>query len=243
VIPSPSELLALECGRCGGPLAAPPGAAVFPCPRCGAHWEPARAGQAGSAGSILVERPVWTARATTGLASPPETRCLGVWLFPAKVEVRSKRCPSGVPPGAVWDEVRKAAAPREPRLYVPAFDLRKFVVGRLGRTLVEGQPAFEAAPGFSGSAGSPPSASADPPASSSLQGAPPLYLGETEARVVARFVYMAVEAGNTRELRGIDFDLTLGPGALVFLPAAVDPRAVRDANLRFLFREFDSLVV
>jgi hypothetical protein len=219
VTASPAELLALVCGRCGCPLTVDTGAALYPCQRCGCLWE--------AAGSRLVERPAGAALPTSRLPLPPEILWLAVWRFRASIDVRAKRCASGAPPGAVWDAVRKTAGALEPAVYVPVFDLRKAIVGRLGRTLVEGQPVFDVTPGV-------------PSPSRSVY---PVLLGEKEAGVVAEFVYLALEAANSHELRGIDFELTLGPADLVFLPATLDARAVRDASWRFLFREFDSLVV
>ena len=219
------ELIPLVCSRCGQALEAdPPGQALLPCAPCGRLWEPRFEG--------LAERGVATASATSSLVPPADSRFLPVWVFPADVRVDAKRSDAaGRTPGRTWETVRRRAPSGLASLYVPAFRRQKGVVGRLGRTLVEAQPAISAVPGLPAVAGG---RSGD---------VSPVMLSEADARVVAHFVYLAVEVGGTPDLRGIDYELALGPASLVFLPAAVDPRSVRDLNWRFLLREFDGLVV
>lgn len=179
----------------------------------------------------LAERTVGTALATSGVPSST-LDYLPVWAFPAQVHVRSKHsAAAGGSPGWTWEGVRRRVPSGDPSLYVPAFRRQKGVVGRLGRTLVEAQPDIRSSPGLP----------------ELKQGGPgvvyPVVLAEADARVVAHFVYLSVEVAGTPDLRGIDYELTLGAGDLLFLPAALDPRSVRDLNWRFLFQEFDSLVV
>jgi hypothetical protein len=178
----------------------------------------------------LVERPVSTAEATSVEGPLEGVRYLPVWAFPAGVRVHAKRSlAEGGAPGRLWEEVRGRAPAGKAGLYVPAFRRQKGVVGRLGRTLVEAQPALTLHPGL-------------PPSAGGGGRADAVVLREPDARVVAHFVYLAVEVAGTPDLRGIDYALELGPGSLLYLPAVVDPRSVRDLNWRFLLREFDGLV-
>jgi hypothetical protein len=222
-----------------------PGAALFPCRRCGRAFEPGDEG--------LREVRPQTAETTTDLTVPPYVRYVAVWSFVAEPTVTSKWSASGAPPDGVWDQVRRLAAPEPPRLFVPSFAMRRVLVQQLGVGLVQAQPelvlrpelpaeqAFPARPHVAAAPGQSEGAAAadDGPGFGTLS---PVLLSELDARTVAHFVYLAVEARGSTELKRIDYRLELGPGELLFLPALYDPHYVRDSNWRFLLREFDSLV-
>jgi len=234
------------------PLDVRPGAALFPCRRCGRAFEPGDEG--------LRELRPQTAEATTELTMPPYVRYVAVWSFAAEPVVTSKWSGSGAPPDSVWDQVRRLAAPELPRLFVPSFALRRVVVQQLGVGLVQAQPELVLRPGLPAEQVFPArprvvvdigrnTAAADvngaPPAADEGPGfgtLSPVLLSEVDARTVAHFVYLAIEARGSTELKHIDYELELGPGELLFLPALHDPHYVRDSNWRFLLREFDSLV-
>jgi hypothetical protein len=257
--PSPPELIALTCRRCGRPLEVSPRAALFPCRHCGVFFEPE--------GSELRELIPRTAELTTGLAIPPEVRYLATWAFLASVEVREKRTSSGGARVSVWEQIREVAAPRPPFLFVPAFALARVVVKQLGSALVEAQPqlvleegippegplrpvlveAEEKTGGKGGRQGSGPGGGRCPSEAEELGEAPewtvsPVLLSRRDAETVAHFVYLAVENRATPDLRGIDYDLSLTGAELLLIPAVYDQRYARDSNWRFLLEEFDGLV-
>jgi hypothetical protein len=222
-----------------------PGAALFPCRRCGRAFEPGDEG-------LRELRPL-TAEITTELAVPPFVRYVAVWSFAAEPTVTGKWSGSGAPPDSVWAQVRQTAAPEPARLFVPAFAVRRVLVQQLGVGLVQAQPELVLQPGLPAEQPAPARPRAAPEAGDA-EAAPagdegpgfgtvsPVLLSEFDARTVAHFVYLAVEARGSSELKHIDYELSLGPGELLFLPALFDPHYARDANWRFLLREFDSLV-
>lgn len=229
----------MVCSVCGQPLEVHPGAALFPCRRCGLAFE--------AVDDRLVRVQPQTAAITTELAVPAEVRFLAVWRFLASVEVSAKQCTSASPPGAAWDQVRRAAAPEPPFLYVPAFSVSRVTVHQIGLGLVQAQPLLEL------TAGIPPEWPAKPRLVGPEKGetwaidpgfgaVSPVLLGRTDAETVAHFVYLALESRVTPELRSIDYDLSLTGAELVLLPAVYDTRHVRDSNWRLLLREFDGLV-
>ncbi len=216
---------------------------MFLCRPCGLAYE------AGT--DSLLELQPYTADITTGLALPPMVRYLAVWRFDAQVEVREKDSRSGAPPEHVWEAVRRAAAPRPPALFVPAFAFGRLVVQQLGAGLVEEQPQLSLSEGIPAEA---PQFSlvADEQTAETAgkidDGGPgfgtvsPVLLGRRDAEVVAHYVYLAVENRGTVDLRRIDYDLNLGAADLLFVPAVYDRRYVRDSGWRFLLHEFDGRV-
>ena len=243
--PSPPELIALTCSSCLLPLEVQQGAALFPCRQCGRAFEPSDEG--------LREVRPQTADTTTELTVPPYVRHLAVWSFAAEVRVTSKWSGTGAPPESVWDQVRRSAEPAPARLFVPSFAIRRVLVQQLGVGLVLAQPELVLRPELPAEQVFParphavPDSSKDEAGDDTDQGPgfgtlSPVLLSEEDARTVAHFVYLAVEARGSTELKHIDYELALGPGELLFLPALYDPHYVRDSNWRFLLREFDSLV-
>ena len=71
---------------------------------------------------------------------PADVHYLAVWRFFAAVEVREKSSGTIVAPGAVWEQIRRVAAPQPPFLYAPAFALARVTVQQLGVGLVLAQP-------------------------------------------------------------------------------------------------------
>lgn len=70
----------------------------------------------------------------------------------------------------------------------------------------------------------------------------PVMLGRQDARVLAHFVYLALESHEAHDLHAVDYSLeTLGE-ELIFLPAVWDPRYLHESSWRILLREFDDLV-
>lgn len=216
-----------------------PDAAVFPCRRCGLAFEPV--------GDVLNRVEPRTAATTTELAVPSTPRYLAFWRFLAAVEVAAKHSASGAPPGAVWEQIRRVAAPEPAFLYVPAFTLVRVTVQQLGLGLVQAQPRLDLEPGLppekpSGprlvGSGEEDTREADP----GFGTLSPVLLGRADAETVAHFVYLALEARSTPELRSIDYALAVTGAELVYLPAVYDPRHLRDSNWRLLLREFDGLV-
>jgi hypothetical protein len=162
-----------------------------------------------------------------------------------------------------WDRITRAAAPTSPYLFVPAFSLVRPVVQRLGVSLTEAQPALELAQGFAEDTSRRPSLvgvgsgkdGASTAGGGEGDGAPgaavarpdfgtvsPVVVGRKDARILAHFVYLAVESHEAHDLRSVDYELESLGEELVFIPAAWDPRYVHDSNWRFLLREFDGLV-
>jgi hypothetical protein len=70
----------------------------------------------------------------------------------------------------------------------------------------------------------------------------PVVVGREDCRVLAHFVFLAVESYEAPNLRSVDYDLEMTGEELIFLPAVWDPRYVHDSNWRLLLREFDGQV-
>jgi hypothetical protein len=187
-----------------------------------------------------------TAAITTELAVPADVRFLAVWRFLAAVEVREKSSERVVAPGAVWEQIRRVAAPKPPFLYVPAFALARVTVQQLGVGLVMAQPDLALEPGLPAERASLHQGAADQRIDDDegpgFGAVSPVLLSAADAGTVAHFVYLAVESRATSGLRAIDYDLDLTGGELLFLPAVYDRRYIRDSFWRFLLREFDGLV-
>lgn len=191
------------------------------------------------------EVPTQTAAVTTALAMPAKVHYLAVWRFLAAVEVREKSSETVTAPGAAWEQIRRAAAPQPPFLYVPAFALARVTVQQLGVGLVLAQPVLTLEPGLPVERASLHQVMPDQGDDSEGPGfdtVSPVLLSAADAATVAHFVYLAVESRATEGLRAIDYDLDLTGGELLFLPAVYDRRYVRDSFWRFLLREFDGLV-
>ncbi len=224
------QLLALVCPGCASALTLSPGAAAYPCRLCGRVCEPD--------GHSLRSVPVGYVDPTSAIAPRGQVQLLPVWRFGARVDVRSKRAAHPAAPGYVWEQVRKSAARAGgrsdlPSIFVPAFALERTVIARLGLRLLRAQPALpRPEPAFS-SQGGPSQGGGD---------LLPILLSESDARIAAHFVYLALESDATPDLRAIDYELDLQDGSLLVIPADYDRRFVHDANWRLLLREFDGLL-
>jgi hypothetical protein len=183
--------------------------------------------------------------ATTELAVSGSIRYLAVWrLLP-------KEAPDDDP---VWQYIRRAATSLPAYVYVPAFSLVRPVVQRLGVRLTETQPILRLEPGGPPGPGPRPMLQ-EASAGSSVAGeggssvdAPdfetvsPIVIGPREAWGLAHFIYLAIEARETRDLHNADVHLEPGEEELLFFPAVWDPRYIHESNWRLLLREFDGLV-
>lgn len=246
---SPADLVPLLCSKCGLALLGGDEAALFICPVCGLAHEPGERG--------LEPFSPLTAAMTTDLAVAGPVQHLAVWRLVVTVEA---------PAESAWERIRKAAAPGPAYLYVPAFSLVRPVVQRLGVSLVETQPALELAFGLPANVPSRPAlVSVDGGTARRLDGRsdggagdgtlgvavasasdlgplPPVVVGREDARVLAHFVYLAVESHEAHDLRSVDYRLEATSEDLVFIPAVWDPRYIHESNWRLLLREFDDLV-
>ncbi len=196
----------------------------------------------------LIPFAAFTAAITTELAVSGPAHYLAVWRLSPDVTV---------PDDPIWEHIRRVAAPGPAYLYVPAFSMMRSVVQRVGVRLTEVQPLLqlasgapaepgrwpvlaEALPGVSSlPAGQDGSRDADAPGFETVS---PVLIGRKEAWGLARFVYMAIEAREARDLGAADLCLEPGEEELVFLPAVWDPRYIHESNWRLLLREFDGLV-
>jgi hypothetical protein len=148
---------------------------------------------------------------------------------------------------SAWERIRRAAAPDSPYLYVPAFTLVRPVVQRLGVSLTEAQPSLELSPGLVTGSSQRPSLVASEEQSTE-QGGPgfgtfsPVVVGRKDARMLAHFVYLAVESHEVSDLQSVDYELETVHEELLFVPAVWDPRYIHESNWRLLLREFDGLV-
>jgi hypothetical protein len=70
----------------------------------------------------------------------------------------------------------------------------------------------------------------------------PVVVSREDARVLAEFVYLAVESHESHDLHAVEGDLTLEGEELIFLPAVWDTRYMHESNWRLLLSEFDDLV-
>jgi hypothetical protein len=202
---------------------------MFVCTNCGLVHEPGEKG--------FVPFSARTAAVTTDLAVSGDVRYLAVWRLSVNIV------------STCWDRIRKAAAPAEPVLYVPAFSLARAVVQQLGVSLTEAQPPLQLSEGLDltalqrpilvDAAGAPDD---DPARGPEFGVISPILCGRKDAHVLAHFVYLAVESHEAHELRSIDYELETTGEELVFLPAVWDPRYIYDSNWRLLLREFDGLV-
>jgi len=227
----------LLCSKCGLALRGGDEAALFICPACGLAHEPGDRG-------LEAFLPL-TAAITTELAVAGPVQYLAVWRLVVSVET---------PGESAWERIRKAAQPGTAYLYVPAFSLLRPVVQRLGVSLVESQPALELVPGLPENVPPRPAlvgAAADRGAGDGAQAADaapdfgpfsPVVVSREDARVLAHFVYLAVESHEVHDLHSVDYRLEPTSEDLVFIPAAWDPRYIHESSWRLLLREFDDLV-
>ncbi len=243
---SPADLVPLICDHCGSALEGGDEAALFVCPACGRAHEPREDGLS----SFLPQ----IASVTTELAVAGPVQYLAIWRLAVSV--------SGAEVSA-WERIRKVMSPGPAYLYVPAFSLARPVVQRLGVSLTEIQPSLELASGsdVGGSRrptlvgvgmGQPKTGVTDQQREGELDAASvagpgfdiysPVLVGRQDARVLAHFVYLAVESHETRDLRSIDYELEATGEDLFMIPAVWDPRYIHESNWRLLLREFDGLV-
>ncbi len=196
-----------------------------------------------------------TAALTTELAVPSNVQYLAVWRLAVSISSHDD---------SAWERVRRAAGPGPVYLYVPAFSLIRPVVQQLGAGLTAAQPVLELSEGLTASAchrptlvrlGGDREAEARAPggqedgALGAAIGAPPdfgtfspVVVSRDDARVLAHFVYLAVESDETLDPRSVVYDLKSFSEELVFIPAVWDPRHIHESNWRLLLREFDGRV-
>jgi hypothetical protein len=205
---------------------------MFVCANCGLVHEPGENG-------FTAFSPL-TAAITTALAHSGDVQYLAVWRV--AVEITAS-------PESAWERIKKLAAPHAPYVYVPAFSLARMVVQRLGASLTETQPVLELSSGLDATAAQRPMlVGADDPAieeyplGSGFGAISPVLVGKKDAKVLAHFVYLAVESSDKHELHSVEYELRATSEDLLFLPAVWDPRQVHESNWRLLLREFDGLV-
>ena len=179
--------------------------------------------------------PAVTASITTRLIVAQDIRYLAVWRLHA--------------PG--WERIQRAAESGTGFVYVPAFSLVRPIVQSLGVSLCLTQPALELTPGLPAQAITRPSlVGAQEEPESPFEGpgfgaVSPVVVSRQDARVLAEFVYLAVESHEAHEahdLHSVEGDLTVEGEELIFLPAVWDPRYIHESNWRLLLSEFDDLV-
>ena len=140
------------------------------------------------------------------------------------------------------------AGSRPAYVYIPAFSLLRPVVQRLGAALCVAQPVLETAQGLPSWARTGPSSAGDPDEPWSMWDGPgpgevsPVVVGRKDARVLAQFVYLAVESRDGSDLVSAASDMEVGAEELIFIPATWDPRCIHESSWRLLLREFDDLV-
>jgi len=229
-------------------------AALFVCPVCGRAHEPREDG--------LESFFPLTAAITTELALAGPVQYLAAWRLDVTV--------SNVEASA-WERIRRVTAPETAYLYVPAFSLVRPVVQRLGVSLTEAQPVLELSSGLAAGAAMRPAlvdAGADVGVRTDVEQAArgatgrgadagegeeadkgpdfgtfsPILAGRKDARMLAHFVYLAVESHEAHDLQSVDYELETVGEELVFIPAVWDPRCIHESNWRLLLREFDGLV-
>jgi hypothetical protein len=219
---------------------------MFLCSGCGLVYEPSEDG--------LPSFSPLTAAVTTELAVAGPVQYLAVWRLVVSVSAAAD---------SAWERIGKVVAPRSPYLYVPAFSLVRPVVQRLGTRLTETQPDLELTAGPPEHAAQRPTlvavttlhergpAGGDSPLDSTPDDAgagpdfgtfSPVVAGRKDARILADFVFLAVESHEKRELRSVDYELQTLSEELVLIPAVWDPRYIHESNWRLLLREFDGLV-
>lgn len=234
---SPDDLVPLLCHNCGLALVGGNDAAVFICRQCGLAYA---AGEDG-----LDSFSPWTVAVTSELAVGGDVRYLAMWRVTPVVRAAAD---------SAWERIRRVVAPAEPDLYVPAFTLIRPVVQRLGVRLTEAQPTLEITRGLDrevtqrpslvrvdrdGNMDAEGSGPADEPGFGTFS---PVVTGREDARVLAHFVFLAVESYEIHDLRSVEYDLETTSEELVFIPAVWDPRQIHESNWRLLLREFDGLV-
>ena len=229
-------------------------AALFICPVCGRAHEPREDG--------LESFLPLTAAITTELALAGPVQYLAAWRLDVTVSNAE---------ASAWERIRRATAPGTAYLYVPAFSLVRPVVQRLGVSLTEAQPALELSSGLAAGAVARPAlvdVGADVGARTDLEQAArgatgggtetglseeagegpdfgtfsPILVGRKDARMLAHFVYLAVESHEAHDLQSVDYELETVGEELVFIPAVWDPRCIHESNWRLLLLEFDGLV-
>ena len=218
-------MVPLLCGNCGLPLEGDAESSLFVCSGCGLVHEPGQ--------DVLGAFPAMSAAITTDLAASGDIHYLAVWRM---------RAPS-------WERIHRATSSGAGYLYVPAFTLVRPMVQRLGVSLCLTQPELELTPGLLISAVSRPSLVGAPepqfeswPLGPGFGAVSPVVVSRQDAKVLAQFVYLAVESHETHDLHPAGGDLAVGGEELVFIPAVWDPRYIHESNWRLLLSEFDDLV-
>jgi hypothetical protein len=188
------------------------------------------------------------------LAVAGPVQYLAVWRLAVSVKASAE---------SAWERIRRVCAPASPYLYVPALTLVRPVVQRLGVGLTEAQPALELTPGLAAGEAPRPAlvgvdggrhmthlawaGEGDAAPTAGVAAGPdfglfsPVVVGRDDARILAHFVYLAVES-HEWDLRSVDYVLESVGEELVFIPAVWDPRYIHESNWRLLLREFDGLV-
>jgi len=220
----------LLCDECGSALQGGDEAALFMCPVCGRAHEPGESG--------LTSFMPLTAAVTTELALSGSVRYLAVWRM--EVSVSSS---AALP----WERIRRVASPELPYLYVPAFTLVRPVVQRLGVSLTLSQPALELSSGLAKGSGQRPAlvdsgVDGDEDSGPGFGSISPVVVGRKDARMLAHFVFLAVESHEVSDLQSVQYELETRGEQLLFIPAIWDPRYIHESNWRLLLREFDGLV-
>ena len=221
------------------------------CPGCGLVHEVGE--------KTLTPFPASTVAVTSELIPSGLVQYLAVWrLLPAAMAGED----------LVWEHIQRVAASGPAYLYVPAFSLARQVVQRLGVRLTDVQPVLGLNAGVPVGKGPRPALaearSEVTPLPATVAGSSggarggsvagdlggdqefglvsPILVGRREAWGLAHFIYMAIEARETHDLRPAGLCLQPEREELLFFPATWDPRYIHEANWRLLLREFDGLV-
>lgn len=185
------HLVALKCLQCEYPLSAEPDEVVCACPQCGAA---ARLEADG-----IVAQPVTWAEPRAGVTP---ARWLPFWALPGRVVVTARETQGfsfkPTPPGAAGaDPLWQQAT----RLWVPAFGLSLDLAKNWGAYLTRTQPVLRPGPA---------------PQGVPLRGC---VVGLDDARKLAEFVVLSIEAERPDMLSTIAFTLPDGPPELWMLPS------------------------
>jgi len=183
------HLVALKCLQCEYPLPAEPDEVVCACPQCG------RTARLEAEG--LVAQPVTWAEPRAG-ATP--ARWLPFWALPGRVVITSRET-QGFRPTLPGMQAADPLWQQATRLWVPAFGLSLDLAKNWGVSLTRAQPALRPGP-------APP----DVP----LRGC---VVALEDARKLAEFVVLSIEAERPDMLSSIAFTLPDGTPELWVLPS------------------------
>lgn len=207
----------------------------------------------GEAGLVTI--PVAVAAPTSKVAAGADFKYLAFWRVFAQVSGR---------PDSVWRHLERRLQGDPCYFYIPAFSWRRVEIQQLGLRLTQAQPVLDlhsgphpwgrsdaplqhAASFAPAEEGGAESSSAVSQGSSGEVAASevavwPVLLGAKDARILAHFIYLALEAEMAEEDGLTEYEIEPRGEELVFIPAVRDARLVQDAGWRLLIREFDSLV-